>query len=171
MILMPLIKNRLVSDFLDSILPLNGEDLETKTLPQEAKIAYFMRSFLMSIPLIFILGATTKNFFFIVLIVTLSLILGWIKFKEVRFGFRGEYLKIRTRFIRRNTIVIRRKHVETLYFSQTFIQKKKKLVTLKVVILSNISKKAYRVFDYVEKDQHNIHSWYKERITNKLDSM
>lgn len=169
MVLMPLIKNRVVSNFLASILPLNGENLETNNLPRKATTSYFIRSFLICIPLIVVIFAITKNFFLISLIAALSLVWGWIKFKEVRYGFRGEYLKIRTRFIRRNTFIIRKNHIETLYFSQTSFQKKNKLATLKVVILSNISKKSYKLFDYVEEDQNNILSWYRERTTNKFD--
>lgn len=167
MVLMPLIQKRLIINFLDLVLPFSGKSLETKKLPPKAKTAYLIRSFLMSLPVILILGAITENFILIVLIVVFSFIWGWIKFREVKYGFRDDYFKIRTRFIRRNTLIIRRQHIETLYFSQTFIQKNKKLMTLKIMILSNTSKKTYRILDYAESDQHKIYLWYKGSVINK----
>lgn len=161
MVLHPFIKIKKVESFLNTFSLPYPSLIRINTLPNKSKIRYIFRKIILAIS-ISIINFTniTNNLFLSIFIIIIFSIWGYLQFRDTSYGFSENNFLLTSRLINKNTVIFNRKHIETIRFSQTLLQRKKNLQSLKIIILSNISKKKFKLIDYTKTHEDQIHQWY-----------
>ncbi|WP_010175977.1 PH domain-containing protein [Bacillus coahuilensis] len=138
--------------------------IPTYNLPNNSRIRYIFRALLVGLVLVTCL-MTILNIPIIIYVPILIVCsyLGNLQYKETSYGFSESNFLLKRRLINKNTMIIKRKHIESIHFYQSFFQRKKNLKNLKLTILSNVSKKRYGLKDFSDFHGPEIHQWYRNK--------
>jgi putative membrane protein len=138
--------------------------ITTHQLPKESKLRYIFRKcllgFILVTPFIYFMKYSYVLYFPALLLFG---IWGFIQYKDASYGFSKRSFLLKQRFINKNTIIFSRNHIETIYFYQSFFQRKKGLESIKIKLLSNLSKKSYKLLDFFKDHELDIHQWYRNK--------
>ncbi|PEB47803.1 hypothetical protein CON65_12495 [Bacillus pseudomycoides] len=165
----PLMKKAHVTGLLEQLeLPYK---METSLigLPKAALRRYLLRSWIFFIILtIPIAGAAIYFEKYIALLVLLPLFvfltwLGYISFTAGGYALHGEQLTIVSRGIGKRTGLIRRRHIQSLSKTQTFLQRKDKLCTYIFIIASSEHGHHYELKHTTMHDAEAMHDWFKQK--------
>jgi putative membrane protein len=163
-ILYPLIKVGDINEFLMRLSLPSPNLISAAPLTNKAKYRFIIKYTL--------LGIAVSVFFWLgfseykvlpILIIAIFTWWGYLIFKDTAYGVNHHFFYLKRRFINKSTVIITRKHIETMLFKQSFAQRSAGLQTLKLVILSNISKKKYSLVNYPEENQIKFHNWYRNK--------
>lgn len=171
-VLHPFVRLSNVEKFLESFALPYPSLIPVHSLPKPSRLRYVFRKFLLGITLsaiLFIKSFEIANFLFIPVIL-LSILWGFFQYKDTSYGFSNNYFLLKRRFFNRNTIIFERKQIETIYFYESWFQRKRGVKSLGITILSNISKKKYKLVDFIGTHESDIHQWYRKSISNRFKS-
>ncbi|WP_163971720.1 PH domain-containing protein [Oceanobacillus halotolerans] len=165
-VLFPIMKTNEVHDFLKDLLPDYvpvSKDLHR--LPKRSLIFYLFRSsFLMLIAL------GVVSYFFLeyswipLLLLLVSIGLGWLRHHDSGYRINGDQLTIRYRAVNRITMMLFHKRIQAFEKTQHKIQKTQSLATLQFSIIGKLGVgKHYKIKDLEEETVNDLSEWYSLR--------
>lgn len=162
-VLHPLIKKEEVEAFLKALSLPYPSLTKFNPLPKQAMWRYITRKVFFSLIISLLAVYFLKiNFQFTIPVIILFALYGLLQYREAGYGFSKDFFLLIKRSIRRNTIVFVKEHIESISFKQSYMQKKKGLENISLTILSNISKKKFKLGDIRKRHELDIYLWFKK---------
>lgn len=163
-ILHPFLKVNDIPLFLQSFSLPSPSLIPMHKLPNISKYRYVVRNTIIGC----VIGITLAAFlqFKISLILPFLIVYsfwGYLSYKDSAYGFLGSHFLLRHRHLHKKTIIFNRKHIETIYFYQSNMQRRSKVLSIKLTILSNISKKRFKLVGISDAHKKAIHDWYRKK--------
>ena len=163
-VLHPLIKKHKIENFLSSISLPYPSLIKVNSLPKQSRFRYILRKLLIGVVISLILIYISKLFWVIsVPVLFLFFFYGNLQYKDAGYGIHDNLFLLKKRFLNKNTLIFIKDHIESISFYQSYFQKKKELHSISLIILSNLSKKKFKLIDTSKSNELTIHKWYKKR--------
>lgn len=164
-VLFPLISKKQAIIPLKSLFPhfdVNVEEKEMVRSPKKARPFFYRIDFLWLIPLISIISYFAYPYgFFSLLIIVLVILLGMWQHKTARFMIQGNQLTIIYRHINRVTFFVEKKRIQITQQSQTYFQKKNRLATARVVVMSGMTGAEAKAYNMEQQKIEELMRWYE----------
>lgn len=165
-VLFPIMKESEVEQFLSTFLP-NYSQLSHSIhqLPKRAMKFYLFRSSAIFILLIGIVGYLFMSFIWIpVVLFLLSLLLGFLRYKDAGYVFEEKRLTIQYRLISKVKMVMFHRRIQAFEEKQHKIQRLQKLATVTISIIGSLGAgNHYRIKDLDETGSAQLEKWYSYR--------
>ncbi|HLR67318.1 PH domain-containing protein [Virgibacillus alimentarius] len=171
-ILFPIMKASEVDEFLQQFLPAyRAESNKVAPLPKRAAKFYLLR-----VSSLFIFGVIGMAYFLpsfvwvAVVLLALSLLLGFLRYRDGGYRLEGKCLTIRYRGISRRTVSMYQKRIQSLEKKQHKIQKIQKLATMKLSIIGTGGSGRHYALEHMDNEQANrLAGWYSFRNEKPKD--
>lgn len=163
--LLPLVRKKALPGILETILPEYDATFDFEPLPQRALKRYIIRSlipFLLVIPLYFIYTPALL----ILIVLPIAVYLGLLRFKNGGFEFNDDRLVLRSRLIAKRTVIAKRRSVQDITLTQNILQKRRKLLSVDMTVLSTPSHKTFRLKDLSSGNIRTFHEWMEKNMQN-----
>lgn len=159
-VLHPFIKMKHVPEFLTNFIPSISYDVISHRAPNRARKSYYSWSIM-----IFLIVALAIVLLPFVQLWALGLVLIGVFIGEIRYRYAGYTLLDRTvilqsGFFSRTTAIIPRERIQVLIGKQSMLQKRVKLKSIYITILSSQYGRTYKVKHLDEKDVNRIIGWF-----------
>ncbi len=159
-VLHPFIKMKNVPEFLTNFIPSISYDVISHRAPNRARKSYYSWSIL-----IFLIVALAIVLLPFVQLWALGLVLIGVFIGEIRYRYAGYTLMDRTvilqsGFFSRTTAIIPRERIQVLIGKQSMLQKRAKLKSIYITILSSQYGRTYKVKHLDEKDVNRMIGWF-----------
>ncbi|WP_430510185.1 PH domain-containing protein [Gottfriedia solisilvae] len=159
-VLHPFIKMKHVPEFLTNFIPSISYDAISHRAPKRARKSYYSWSIL-----IFLIVALAIVLLPFVQFWALGLVLIGVFIGEIRYRYAGYTLLDRTvilqsGFFSRTTAIIPRERIQVLIGKQSMLQKRAKLKSIYITILSSQFGRTYKVKHLDEKDVNRMIGWF-----------
>lgn len=146
-VLFPLLRRDRLTGFLNQILPDYEKELQGIRPPARAARRYMFRSG-------FAITAVTAALYWLLslnnwiwIFPVLSVYWGWLRYRDAAAATGDDILLIRSRGLAKSTAYIKKNRIQDISFSQSWIQRYKKLCTLHVYVASGDQGKSFSVTD------------------------
>ncbi|KAA0544578.1 PH domain-containing protein [Bacillus sp. BGMRC 2118] len=160
-ILAPIIKTNLVTEFMKRYTPEFVVEEEVVPVPARARKKYILKpvlpALLITLILIYFIGIW--GLLGIVLIV-LGGTIGYAMYLEAGFRVKEMQIKLRYRFINRQTVFAKRNRVQSYRYSQSYLQKAENLASIIIWTQSKLMGKHFSVVDVEESKAVELYKWY-----------
>ncbi|MDL4840902.1 PH domain-containing protein [Aquibacillus rhizosphaerae] len=161
-LLFPLLRKTEVKGFLDEILPeYENNSTFRKLVPKRALPYYLLRTSM--IPLIGLIGIAIFMPEWVILpiiLLGLSVILGFVRYRTTSFNLSENQLTLQLRMFSKEIVLLKSKRIQALERSQHFLHRKQNLGTMKLSILNNFGGRHYNINELNEEDLDKIGDWY-----------
>lgn len=169
-ILVPYLRKTKVLPFLRDFAPEFALDIPINPLPKKSMLRYIIRKLIPTIILVTVLCLLIPFGYFSITFIPLAILLGFMQYKDSGWGTWEKYLLFKSRVINLNTLIIPRRHIRALESRQSYFQRRLKLATLRISILSNTSAKRFGMKDVLYQDINKLESWFSyAKGNNKED--
>lgn len=152
----PLIKRDDIFNFLKGVVPEYQKKLDGVKPPKRALRRYIFRS-------AFIITAVTAALYWIMdlnnwiwFLPLLSVLWGWLKYKNAAAGWDEEMFILRSRFLSKTTAFIMRNRVQDARLSTSFFQDFRNLCTVQIHVASGDQGKSFSVKDIEKEDGYRL---------------
>ncbi|TYS57410.1 PH domain-containing protein [Sutcliffiella horikoshii] len=160
-ILFPLLKVSEVEAHLKQFVPSYLLVQEVHGLPKRSVIRYLIRlmvpAALLSIPIAYFFQPYGYLAFLSVVVAGL---LGYSQYKAAGWAMESEQLQLSYRHLSKNTVLVRKKRIQSFELRESFFQGKRKLFTIKAAIKTGLGGKDFQVVDVEQHDGEQIYEWY-----------
>ncbi|WP_404348990.1 PH domain-containing protein [Sutcliffiella horikoshii] len=160
-ILFPLLKVSEVEAHLKEFVPSYLLTQEVHGLPKRSVIRYLIRlmvpAALLSIPIAYFFQPYGYLAF---LSVAVAGLLGYSQYKAAGWAMENEQLQLSYRHLSKNTVLVRKKRIQSFELRESFFQGKRKLFTIKAAIKTGLGGKNFQVVDVEQQDGEQIYEWY-----------
>ncbi|MGD7055150.1 PH domain-containing protein [Sutcliffiella horikoshii] len=160
-ILFPLLKVSEVEAHLKEFVPSYLLAQEVHGLPKRSVIRYLIRlmvpATLLSIPIAYFFQPYGYLAF---LSVAVAGLLGYSQYKAAGWAMESEQLQLSYRHLSKNTVLVRKKRIQSFELRESFFQGKRKLFTIKAAIKTGLGGKNFQVVDVEQLDGEQIYEWY-----------
>lgn len=155
-VLYPLIKRTDLLQLLNNVVPDYRKEMTGFRLPKRSLRRYLFRS---AILVTFITGLLfwflDLNIWIWVLPV-LSVLWGWLRYKDAAIGWHKDILLIRSRFLSKSTAYIKKNRVQDASITQSIFQRWRNLCSVKVYVASGDHGKSFRINDLELSDGYHL---------------
>ncbi len=160
--LIPVFHRRDIQELLHRFLPDYAVNFSLKPLPKRALRRYIIRA---SLPFIVVLiaGFFTPYAWLGFMLLPFSIAMGVLRYKSGGFYFNDDVLVQRSRVVARNTVIVQRKHMQSLHFYQTILQRFRRLLTTAFTVMSSPTHKTFTLKDIDFDDFYQLSDWYIEK--------
>ncbi|MFO1446519.1 PH domain-containing protein [Bacillus sp. Bva_UNVM-123] len=159
--LLPIIKKQQMLDILSPYLPDYQFDIAINPAPKRALKRYMIRGLLVTAPFVIVPIVFFRPWGYLsLLLLLLSLFFSYLKYKDAGWKVDEQQLTLRSRFLIRNTILMRRNRIQSLRTQESYFQRKKQLATIGAVVMSGSGGSGGVVVDLEKKDVSQIYEWY-----------
>ncbi|MGD6873830.1 PH domain-containing protein [Sutcliffiella horikoshii] len=160
-ILFPLLKVSEVEAHLKQFVPSYLLVQEVHGLPKRSVIRYLIRlmvpAALLSTPIAYFFQPYGYLAFLSVVVAGL---LGYSQYKAAGWAMESEQLQLSYRHLSKNTVLVRKKRIQSFELRESFFQGKRKLFTIKAAIKTGLGGKDFQVVDVEQHDGEQIYEWY-----------
>ncbi len=157
--LIPVFKRHQIQALLTKFLPDYAINFTLKPLPKRALRRYIIRA---SLPFIVVIiaGFITPYAWLGFLLLPVSVCLGYMRYQSGGFYIDHNHLVQRSRVIARNTVIVQRRHMQSMHFYQTIFQRFRRLLTTAFTVMSSPSHKTFQLKDIDFDDFQTLSDWY-----------
>ncbi|MCH1627258.1 PH domain-containing protein [Ferdinandcohnia quinoae] len=168
-VLFPLIKKNQVEQLLKHFVPEYKLSDEINHVPKRSLGRYILKAVIPVIPVIIAVSYFFNPWGYLsLLLLPLTCLLGYLRFRDAGWRIDGEQLTLRFRFIgSKITLLQQKKRIQSFDMKQSSFQRTKKLTSVKTFIKSSVSGKGFQVTDVEDSDGWTMFEWY---ITKKKES-
>lgn len=160
-ILFPLLKVSEVEAHLKEFVPSYLLSPAVQGLPKRSMARYLIRMMvpatLLSIPFAYFFQPYGYLTF---LSVAVAGLLGYSQYKAAGWAVGKEQLQLSYRHLSKNTVLVRKKRIQSFELRESFFQGKRKLFTIKAAIKTGLGGKNFQVVDVEQNDGERIYEWY-----------
>ncbi|WP_181833268.1 PH domain-containing protein [Bacillus taeanensis] len=168
-VLYPLIRKKDVYSFLQEVLPEYAHEANLYNLPRRAMIRYMLRFslplFIIAVPVIIFVSHPYR--WLALLPVIGGALLGYVQYKSAGWQLVSSHLYVSARKLAKTTAIVKKQRVQALESKQSYFQKRKKLLTVSVFIMSSFSGRAFHIVDLGEENADDLANWFSYQ-TKKL---
>lgn len=174
-VLFPLIGRGEIQSLLKEILPEYNRGVDGMTPPSRSLRRYIFRSSILVTLITAILYWYLSLNIWIWLIPLLSVLWGWLRFKDAAAGWDGDLYVIRSRFLSKSTAYIKKKRIQDFSLQQSFFQRKRDLCSVKMYVASGDHGKSFGVSDLELSDGYRALNEVRKEVsdtgsdTDKID--
>lgn len=162
-VLFPLMKSSDIADFLNEVAPEFAIEPEWKPLPQRA-----LRRFLFRAGWPIVALATLLSVFlwpwglwsFLLLLPALGI--GYWRWRDSAWSMIDDTLLIRTRLMSRSTVIVPKRRIQAALVQQTFFQKRVKVATWAVWVITNFNGREFAIRDIDTRDGDTLTNWFSK---------
>ena len=168
--LMPLLRTEEIPDFLKNTVPEYAFTAPSITPPARAITRYMFRS--LYLPLI--IGGILAYFFHFILLVPLLIygsIMGYLRFKDAGAGLLDQHVFFRFRDFSRNTVIIKKKRVQSVTIIRNFMQKRRNLASLSFFVASAGGGNGYAVSDLNTEEAFHFMYWVSPNVSAEPETI
>jgi putative membrane protein len=151
-VLFPLVHRSNILQLLDEVLPDYRKHHEGVKPPVRAARRYMLRS-------AFLITVITASLYYLLslnnwiwILPALSVYWGWLKYRDAAAAWSDDILLLRSRALSRTTAYVKKKRVQDITYSQSWIQKYRNLCTVQVHVASGDQGKSFTVRDLEQTD-------------------
>lgn len=164
-VLFPLIKKNKIEQLLKHFVPDYKLSDGLVQAPKRSIRRYLIRAVVPVIPIIIAISYLLNPWGYLsLLLLPLSLLLGFMRFRDAGWKIDGEQLTLRFRVVgSKITLLQQRKRIQSLDRKQSAFQRKKQLTSVKTFIKSTFSGKGFQVTDLDNSDGWTMFEWYSTR--------
>ncbi|WP_226683755.1 PH domain-containing protein [Sutcliffiella horikoshii] len=160
-VLFPLLKVSEVEAHLKEFVPSYLLTQEVHGLPKRSVIRYLIRlmvpAALLSIPIAYFFQPYGYLAFLSVVVAGL---LGYSQYHTAGWATQNEQLQLSYRHLSKNTVLVRKKRIQSFELRESFFQGKRKLFTIKASVKTGLGGKNFQVVDVEQLDGEQIYEWY-----------
>lgn len=165
-VLFPLMKIGEVDSFLEKFLPeYVTNQSEITRLPKRSMKYYLVRSTLPTLLLLIAVMIIIPQFAWIpVVLVVLSILLGYLQYKDSGIFIDGKRISLSYRIFSKVTMIINHKRIQAFNKKQHFLHRKEHLATVQLSIIGKMGTgKHYHIKELDEQTVEELESWYSYR--------
>ncbi|KPB04123.1 PH domain-containing protein [Bacillus sp. CHD6a] len=160
-ILFPLLKVSEVEAHLEEFVPSYMLTKSVHGLPKRSMVRYLIRlmvpALLLSVPIAYFF----QPYGYIALLsVAIGGLLGYSQYKTAGWAVDKEHLQLSYRHLSKNTVLVRKKRIQSFELRESLFQGRRKLFTIKAAIKTGLGGKNFQVVDVEQKDGEQIYEWY-----------
>lgn len=160
--LFPLIKKQNCLETLEQLFPDINWRPDFIYSPKRARSTFYRIDFVWLIPII---GASSYFLYpyglFSLLLIPLTILIGIWQHKATGYMIDGKQLTMRYRVFSRITFFMEKKRIQSIGTTQTYFQKRKKVMTVKATVMSGMTGMTGNVRSLEQQDAETILSWYE----------
>ncbi|MFJ7186290.1 PH domain-containing protein [Lysinibacillus xylanilyticus] len=160
--LFPLIKKQECFETLEQLFPEINWRPEFIYSPKRARTTFYRIDFFWLIPII---GASSYFLYpyglLSLLLIPLTVLIGIWQHKAAGYMIDGKQLTMRYRVFSRITFFMEKKRIQSIGTTQTYFQKRKKVMTVKATVMSGMTGMTGNVRSLEQQDAETILSWYE----------
>ncbi len=160
--LFPLIKKQECMGTLEQLFPEINWRPEFIYSPKRARTTFYRIDFVWLIPII---GASSYFLYpyglLSLLLIPLTVLIGIWQHKAAGYMIDGKQLTMRYRVFSRITFFMEKKRIQSIGTTQTYFQKRKKVMTVKATVMSGMTGMTGNVRSLEQQDAETILSWYE----------
>ncbi|MCP3026841.1 PH domain-containing protein [Halobacillus sp. A5] len=158
---LPLVKRSDMQKVLKSILKDYELNLPLNTPPKRSKLRYIARFIWFPA----VLSSIASAMFFPLGLLSLLLIpvfswLGYMSYRHAGWNLKGHQLTLIRRFLVKQTYVMKKYRVQSMYKGQSILQRRTKLASIRATLKSGVGGESARIWYLEENDTHTLLSWY-----------
>lgn len=159
-VLHPFIKKKDVPEFLTNFIPSISYDVISHRAPNRARKSYYSWSIL--IFLIVACGIVLLPFvqFWALGLVLIGVFIGEIRYRYAGYTLLDRVVILQSGFFSRTTAIIPKERIQVLIGTQSLLQKRAKLKSIYITILSSQFGRTYKVKHLDEKDVNKMIGWF-----------
>jgi putative membrane protein len=167
-VIYPLIRKKDVYAFLKEALPEYAYEGNLQKLPKRVMIRYMFRRsvpfFIAAIPIILFVPYSYR--WLSVLLVLAASLLGCSQYYSAGWHLIPSHLCLSSRKLAKTTAIIKKNGIQALEGKQSYFQKRKKIFTVSVFIMSSLAGKPFHIVDLEEEHAKKIADWFSYRRKN-----
>ena len=165
--LFPLIKKVDCVQYLNVILPDSNWAPTFNRAPKRARAFFYRIDFVWLVPVIVVCSYFFYPYGFLsFLLVPLLILLGVWKWKTAGYMLDDKQLIMQYRLFSRITFFMDKKRIQSLQSRQTYLQKRKNIMSVKATVMSGITGTTGNVQNLAQQDVEEIFTWYEHKIKN-----
>lgn len=169
-VLFPLIHRSKIAALLKDILPEYVRGMDGIRPPVRSARRYLFRSAFLVTSITALLYFTLDLNNWIWIIPAISLVWGWFKYRDAGIAWRKDMVILRSRGLSRTTAYIRTNRIQDISWSQSWMQRFRKLCTVRIHVASGDQGKSFSVRDLDIREATELMRMMKERgITTETD--
>jgi putative membrane protein len=170
-VLFPLVKREKIKDLLETFTPDYAYSIPINPIPRRALSRYILRSFLPVLAIVILISIFLKPWgLFSILILPLSILFGYLRYRDTGWGVYEQKLVLRFRFFTRTTAILQRKRIQVFEKSQSFFQRRQQLATIRASVVSRFIGKSFKVTDVDLQDEIQLFKWFSYYKENQGES-
>ncbi|WP_071458898.1 PH domain-containing protein [Bacillus massilinigeriensis] len=132
-----------------------------KGLPRQSLRRYIFRGWIMAAPLVILALVFFKEWGLLsFLLFAISAPWSWLSFKDAGFCLEDDSLTLRARGFSRQTVMMKKKKVQSLTLVESPFQKKKELSTITAAVKSGAGASGGKVMDMDKDDAQSVYHWF-----------
>lgn len=160
-ILVPMIRANMVQNFMKQFTPEFVLEDEFVSVPKKSKKKYVLKPVIPAVILTIILTYFTGVWGLLgTVLILLAWIVGYFMYREAGFVVREKQIKLRYRFINRQTVFAKRNRVQAFRYVQSYVQRTENLASVIIWTQSKLMGKHFSVVDVDESHAKELYSWY-----------
>ncbi|MFF2796135.1 PH domain-containing protein [Lysinibacillus xylanilyticus] len=160
--LFPLIKKQECFETLEQLFPDINWRPEFIYSPKRARTTFYRIDFVWLIPIIGASGYFLYPYGLLsLLLIPLTVLIGIWQHKAAGYMIDGKQLTMRYRVFSRITFFMEKKRIQSIGTTQTYFQKRKKVMTVKATVMSGMTGMTGNVRSLEQQDAETILSWYE----------
>ena len=159
--LLPIVKRNVITTILSPYLPEYNLETPILSAPTRSLKRYLFRGVVYMLPIIAVSVIFFRPWGYLsLLLVTPSLLLSYLKFKDAGWNVDSQQLTLRYRSIIKNTIFMKRNRIQSLVMRESYFQNKNKLASIQATVMSGSGGTGGKVVDLEKNDVEGIYEWY-----------
>jgi len=159
LMLFPLIPRKKVETLIKEIVPQHNVEMNGYAPPSKSLRRYIFRAAFIIVVLTGLVYKFLYTAAWIWVFPALSILWGWLKYKDAGIGWDSETLILRSRTLSKTTAIIKRKRIQDVSVFQSPIQKYRNLCTIQVYVASGDHGKSFSVKDL---DYNDVKALYRD---------
>jgi putative membrane protein len=137
-------------------------DLKVRKLPREAIYRYiYLTALPFSAAAIPLLIYVDKGYLGAIPLLLAALLLGLLRYRDAGWQIHGDKLIIRGRVLGKSTSIVPRQRIQSLSFSQSWLQARKSLGSLKVTTASGTGGASFKIVGISQADAVYLMAWFQ----------
>lgn len=167
-LLVPLIHQRDLPDFLEQIIPDYAIETPITSAPKRAAIRFFIR--MLIVPVVLTIVATvlwgTIGLLGLILVGAFA-ILAWFQYRDAGAGSSEEFVWLRSRSVGQTLVLSPKRKIQSATKQVSFLQRRKTLSSFEFFVQSSMSGKSFSVPDIADSTGDDLYQWYSHRAQNR----
>ncbi|MCK0472057.1 PH domain-containing protein [Halalkalibacter sp. APA_J-10(15)] len=166
-VILPIIRPKEIQAIFAEVLPHYETNHTLISIPKRAIFRAMRRMSWLPIVVTAITCYFTSYGYWGILIILLSLLLGYLQYRDGATSMNGDFICLRFRRLKQTTVISEKKKIQSMESHTSFFQKRKRLASIQFSVLSSITGRTYTVVDQDDENVQRILEWYSKESSEK----
>ncbi|GAE29082.1 PH domain-containing protein [Alkalihalobacillus hemicellulosilyticus] len=166
-VILPIIRPKEIQAIFAEVLPHYEMNHTLNSIPKRAIFRAMRRMSWLPIVVTSITCYFTSYGYWGIVIILLSLLLGYLQYRDGATSINGDFICFRFRLLKQTTVISEKKKIQSMESHISFFQKRKRLASIQFSVLSSITGRTYKVVDQDEENVQRLLEWYSKESSEK----